>query len=139
MDDALFGPDGTQASPPPPVYPDALGTNLKAGARPQSPAQPVRTRPPAPVKPPKPRDRPPRQDQGRRRRPAAPPAPTAQTAAAPAPYEAPQSVAPARRAATAPRRRSGANAVGWLVTLLILGSVGFSLLQGVLRDLGILR
>lgn len=136
MDDALFGPDGTQAAPPPPTYPDALTASMEARVRVSSPAQPVHPRPLSQAQPQKPRNRP-RQQSGNRRRPAAPPA---QKAAVPATYEAPQSIAPAQRTAIAPRRRrTGATAIGWLITLMILGSLGFDLLQGLFREIGILR
>jgi hypothetical protein len=135
MGDALFGPDGTQASPPPPTYPDALSGTAMESVRAPSSVQPVRARPPSPVKPPRSGNRMRQAVTDNARRPAA----AARTAAVPAAYEPPRRVAPAGRMTAGPSRRTGSAVIGWLVILLILGSVAFNVLHGLLRDLGIVR
>lgn len=135
MSDALFGPDGTQALPPPPTYRDALSSPMRVSERGTAwEPPPERTVPPAPVKASKPSGRVRQAATDTRRRPAA----VAQTGAVSA--SPPQRVGPATRVTAAPRRRgTGAAVYGWFIALLIFGSLAFNVLHGVLRDLGILR
>lgn len=136
MSDALFGPDGTQAPPPPPAYRDALSVPLQGSKSTSFSPSPERTATAAPVKASKPSPRMRQAMTDARRRPAAAP----QTGAVPTAYSAPQRVGPAKRLAATPRRtRTGVAVTWWLILLLIFGSLAFNVLHGVLRDLGILR
>lgn len=132
MSDALFGPDGTQAPPPPPLYQDALSGPARSGERALVSVPRKPTSLSAPVKPARPTSRMREAVADSRRRPAA----AAPTGAVPVAYSSPRRVGPASRvAATRGRKRTGASVTGWIIALLVFGSLAFN----ALRNLGILR
>lgn len=131
--DALFGNDGTQPLVPAPFFPDAVSGFAAPGVKAAGSLAP-RTRPPAPVKPRRPSNR--LLQAVANHRPAAPArrvssepevyASAARTSHVPAPT------------LPAPKQHRGREVLGGLIAvLLILGTLGFPVLHGILQRLGI--
>lgn len=132
--DALFGNDGTQPLSPLHLYPDSL-SGLAGSTRMPVTTLRARTPLPGPVKPSRPSER---VRRAVANHPA--PAPARRSSRVPAAYSAAAPTAHVPQATLAqPKRNRGSAVLGCLVALLlIIGSLGFPVLQGILERLGIL-